>query len=77
MNPLTCHPETKISLTSSLKWIVSHFGIGVNTIIADFGCGPGLYITQFADKNADVTGIDFSERSIRYAKETVAWKGLP
>jgi len=60
----------------SLKWIVSHFGIGVNTTIADFGCGPGLYTTPLAEKNADVTGIDFSERSIRYAKETAARKGL-
>jgi SAM-dependent methyltransferase len=68
--------RNKDFIDRSLKWIVSHFGIGVNTIIADFGCGPGLYTTQFAEKNADVTGIDFSERSIRYAKETAARKGL-
>ena len=68
--------RNKDFISRSVKWIVSHFGIGVNTIIADFGCGPGLYTTQFAEKNADVTGIDFSERSIRYAKETAARKGL-
>ena len=81
---LECHLNESLDMSSrnkdfidrSLKWIVSHFGIGVNTIIADFGCGPGLYTTQFAENNADVTGIDFSERSIRYAKETAVRKGL-
>jgi len=81
---LEYHLDESVDLSSrnkefiehSVKWIVSHFGIGVNTIIADFGCGPGLYTTQFAEINADVTGIDFSERSIRYAKETAARKGL-
>ena len=81
---LECHLNESLDLSSrnkdfidcSLKLIVSHFGIGGNTIIADFGCGPGLYTTKFAEKNADVTGIDFSERSIQYAKETAARKGL-
>ncbi|MEJ2545894.1 MAG: class I SAM-dependent methyltransferase, partial [Calditrichaceae bacterium] len=44
----------------SVEWIVSHFGINESTSIADFGCGPGLYTTQFAGNKADVTGIDFS-----------------
>jgi len=36
----------------------------------------GLYTTPFAEREADVTGIDFSERSIRYARETAARKAL-
>ena len=52
----------------SVDWVVSHFNVGSNSRIADFGCGPGLYTTPLAEKGADVTGIDFSERSIRYAK---------
>lgn len=60
----------------SVEWIVYHFEIGRQTVIADFGCGPGLYTTRFAEQRADVTGIDFSERSIRYAKETAASKAL-
>ena len=63
-------------IDSSVKWIVSHFGIDRHTAIADFGCGPGLYTTRFAEQKADVTGIDFSKRSIRYAKETAARKAL-
>lgn len=68
--------RNKNFIDRSLKWIVSYFGIDANTIVADFGCGPGLYTTRLAEKNANVTGIDFSERSIRYAKETAARKGL-
>ena len=68
--------RNKDFIDSSVNWIVSHFGIDRHTAIADFGCGPGLYTTRFAKQKADVTGIDFSERSIRYAKETAARKAL-
>jgi len=68
--------RNKNFIDRSLKWIVSYFGIDANTIVADFGCGPGLYTTRLAEKSANVTGIDFSERSIRYAKEAAAQKGL-
>ena len=60
----------------SVAWIVSHFGIDATTRIADFGCGPGLYTTRFSETGASVTGIDFSERSIRYARDTATERGL-
>ncbi len=53
----------------SVEWIASHFNVKAGTKIADFGCGPGLYAAELARKHADVTGIDFSKRSIRYARE--------
>ena len=68
--------RNKDFIDRSVRWIVSHFEIDMNTSIADFGCGPGLYTTQFAENNASVTGIDFSERSIRYAREVADRKGL-
>ena len=68
--------RNKDFIDRSVKWIVSHFGIDRQTAIADFGCGPGLYTTRFAEREADVTGIDFSKRSIRYARETTALKEL-
>ena len=60
----------------SADWMVSRFGIGTGMMIADFGCGPGLYATRLARKNAIVTGIDFSNRSIQYARETAAREKL-
>ncbi|MDY0045127.1 MAG: methyltransferase domain-containing protein [Syntrophales bacterium] len=52
-----------------MKWIVSTFKIGTDSKIADFGCGPGLYAAALAKHGARVTGIDFSSRSIGYAKK--------
>ncbi len=84
MKMLEYHLNESVDLSSrnkdfiarSVKWMVSHFGIDVNTSIADFGCGPGLYTTSFAENNADVTGIDFSRRSIQYATKIADQKGL-
>jgi len=56
-------------INRSVEWITSEFNIGKDTRIADFGCGPGLYATRLAKRGASVTGIDFSKRSIEYAKE--------
>ncbi len=60
----------------SVEWITSYFKAGEGTKIADFGCGPGLYATRLAKREADVTGIDFSKRSIEHAREAVAKEGL-
>lgn len=60
----------------SVEWIASRFGVGTGIRIVDFGCGPGLYATRLARKQADVTGIDFSKRSIAYAQETAAIEQL-
>jgi len=68
--------RNKDFIARSVKWIVSHFGMNSNTSIADFGCGPGLYTMLFAENNADVTGIDFSRRSIQYARKIADQKGL-
>ena len=81
---LACHLNGEIDLSSrktefinkSVEWIASRFNISVGTKIADFGCGPGLYTTKLAKKQADVTGIDFSIRSIQYAAEVASKEKL-
>ncbi len=60
----------------SVEWIVSRFGVSKDTEIADFGCGPGLYTTGLAQHGAIVTGIDFSETSIDYARQQADKSGL-
>jgi len=60
----------------SVDWIFSNFNVGSETSICDFGCGPGLYSTLFAEKGAKVTGVDFSKNSIEYAKNTAQLKNL-
>ena len=60
----------------SVEWIVSRFGVESTTTVADFGCGPGLYAKRLAEAGAQVTGIDFSENSLKYAKEVADQEGL-
>ncbi len=68
--------RNKSFIARSVDWMVSHFEVDDKTEIADFGCGPGLYTNKLAERGAIVTGIDFSENSLKYAKQVAAEKGL-
>ena len=57
------------SINQSVNWISNRLNLNSNSDIIDFGCGPGLYTNRFAEKGIKVTGIDFSKRSIEYAKQ--------
>lgn len=56
------------TIEKSLEWIISEFKVGPGVNVADFGCGPGLYSLPLASTGADVTGIDFSRRSVAHAR---------
>ncbi|MBE0586200.1 MAG: methyltransferase domain-containing protein, partial [Desulfofustis sp.] len=81
---LSFHLDEAIDISSrntefinrSVEWITDTFKVGKKTAIADFGCGPGLYATRLAKQGAKVTGIDFSKRSIDYAKQVAASEQL-
>lgn len=81
---LACHLNPDIDVSSrkaafidrSVDWIASHFNVDRGFKIVDFGCGPGLYTSRLARLGAEVTGIDFSRRSIEYARETASREGL-
>ena len=68
--------RNKIFIEKSVSWISKIKDLGANTSVCDFGCGPGLYTALLAETGADVTGIDFSPRSIAYAKRNAEEKGL-
>jgi SAM-dependent methyltransferase len=61
----------------SCEWISQRFQLGGDKTVCDFGCGPGLYTTRFAKTGARVTGVDFSQNSIEYARSTAGELGLP
>ncbi|TFH06950.1 MAG: class I SAM-dependent methyltransferase, partial [Candidatus Atribacteria bacterium] len=81
---LARHLNTDIDVSSrrgafidqSVAWIGSHFNVGTGTRIADFGCGPGLYSSRLTTLGANVTGIDFSARSIEHARTVAAQSGM-
>lgn len=57
-------PDT---IRRSCAWITSRLQMPGGASIIDLGCGPGLYCTELSRLGYDVTGIDFSKRSIDYA----------
>jgi len=68
--------RNKSFIERSVGWIVTQFGVDNKSEIADFGCGPGLYATKLAEQGAKVTGVDFSENSLRHAKQVAKEEGL-
>ncbi|MCP4216703.1 MAG: methyltransferase domain-containing protein [bacterium] len=68
--------RNKNFIEKSTQWIASQFQLDSGKKVIDFGCGPGLYTTRLAEAKADVTGIDFSQRSLEYARDTAKKKGL-
>ena len=63
-------------IDDSVRWMTECFDLSESGRIIDFGCGPGLYTSRFAHLGAEVCGIDFSSRSIAYAREFAAQNNL-
>lgn len=53
----------------SVAWIQEQIPPKGYPTLLDIGCGPGIYAERFAKCGYRVTGVDFSRRSIRYARE--------
>lgn len=56
-------------LDKSVNWISKIAPSSQYRFLLDLGCGPGLYAERFNSAGYSVTGVDFSKRSIAYAKE--------
>ena len=56
-------------IDKSVDWIASIAPPPQYRKLLDLGCGPGLYAERFNSAGYAVTGMDFSKRSIEYAKE--------
>lgn len=59
-------PET---IDCVIAWIVDTLQLKPGMAILDLGCGPGLYCQRLAKAGMKVTGVDFSEVSVSYAKK--------
>lgn len=59
-------PET---IERTVNWLVQRLGLRPGTRLLDMGCGPGLYTRRFAERGLQVTGMDYSENSLRHARE--------
>ncbi|HSL42907.1 MAG TPA: class I SAM-dependent methyltransferase [Anaerolineales bacterium] len=59
-------PET---IDRSVSWLIETLGLKAGNSILDLGCGPGLYASRLAQAGFQVTGVDYSRRSIAYARQ--------
>ena len=56
-------------IDASASWMIDRFDLRAGKSVCDFGCGPGLYTSRLVRSDAQITGLDFSETSIRYARQ--------
>ena len=59
-------------IDKSVEWIAKIAPPAMYKNLLDLGCGPGLYALRFHNAGYFVKGIDFSERSIKYAEVEAA-----
>ena len=63
-------------IEDSVDWIKKLLPPAIYPSLLDLGCGPGLYTERFCQSGYQVTGLDFSKRSIEYAKNSAIQKDL-
>ena len=59
-------PET---ISRTVKWLIENLDLKAQDNVLDLGCGPGLYASRLARAGLQVTGVDYSRRSIDYARK--------
>ncbi len=60
----------------SVNWLVNEVFTEKDQKILDLGCGPGFYSKRLAEAGYSVTGVDFSKKSIDYAKKQAEKENL-
>lgn len=72
LNPdIEAASKTKETIETEAEFIIKSTSMSDGKVILDLGCGPGLYVKEFAKTGALVTGIDLSDRSINYANKNI------
>jgi len=59
-----------------VDWLAARLDLKAGDRVLDLGCGPGLYAARLAEKGLRVSGVDFSQNSIDYARESARQQGL-
>ncbi|MEQ8176243.1 MAG: class I SAM-dependent methyltransferase [Syntrophomonadaceae bacterium] len=63
--------KTRKAIEAETGFIISYTGMNASHSVIDLGCGPGLYVREFARTGAEVTGVDLSPNSINYTLQHI------
>jgi SAM-dependent methyltransferase len=63
-------------VAATAKYLRSRGLLGAESAVADIGCGPGLFVHEFAKTAGRAAGFDFSRRFLDYGAERAAALGL-
>ncbi len=55
------------TIDKAVNWIDAQLGLAGKSL-CDLGCGPGLYAQRINELGAKVTGVDFSQYALDYAR---------
>lgn len=61
------------TIDATVAWLATQLPPGARVL--DLGCGPGLYAERLAAAGFEVTGVDFSQNSIAYARSRSGRRG--
>ncbi len=59
----------KDTIISEAKFITSYTKMNEKCSVLELGCGPGLYTKEFANTGAQITALDISKNSLKYAEK--------
>jgi len=57
------------TIKAETKFIIEKTQLDPTKSVIDLGCGPGLYVKEFANVGSCVVGVDISQNSIDYASK--------
>jgi len=63
--------KTMETIKEETRFIIEQTAMSDKKTVLDLGCGPGLYVKEFAKTGAKVIGLDISHRAIDYANATI------
>lgn len=61
---------------AEVDFVLDACGLEPGARVLDMGCGPGRHALELARRGFQVTGVDFTEKFIQFARETAQAEGL-
>jgi len=68
--------RTSAERAHQITWLWAHLNLRPGSCVLDLTCGPGLYAVALAARGCQVTGVDFSPASLRYARAQAVQQGV-